>query len=113
MTLQHLCTFHFAIGKITEDIEEFVESWRENLPQENILSRDASFNYEPPCLIQTQAFLQVGVTINVRELIEGSLMQKDSFCLYMSVPTFSISSLQILTPHPNCMSFFLKERAQA
>ncbi|XP_078243433.1 otogelin [Pogona vitticeps] len=47
-----------SYGKITEDIEEFVESWRESLPQENILSRDASFSYEPPCLIKTQAFLQ-------------------------------------------------------
>ncbi|KAH0620937.1 hypothetical protein JD844_021853 [Phrynosoma platyrhinos] len=49
---------HFFSGKLTEDIEEFVESWREDPPQENILSSDASFNYEPPCLTHGQSFLQ-------------------------------------------------------
>uniref|UniRef100_A0A670XNK2 Otogelin n=1 Tax=Pseudonaja textilis TaxID=8673 RepID=A0A670XNK2_PSETE len=47
-----------SYGKITEDIEEFVESWRENPPQENIRSWGTSFSYEPPCLTQTDAFLQ-------------------------------------------------------
>ncbi|XP_054825974.1 otogelin [Eublepharis macularius] len=47
-----------SYGTLTEDIEEFVESWRENPPQENILFWDTSFNYEPPCLTQTRAFLQ-------------------------------------------------------
>ncbi|XP_033009673.1 otogelin isoform X2 [Lacerta agilis] len=47
-----------SYGKLTEDIEEFVESWRENPPQENIFSWDTSFNYEPPCLTQSQTFLQ-------------------------------------------------------
>uniref|UniRef100_A0A8C7E3R6 Otogelin n=1 Tax=Naja naja TaxID=35670 RepID=A0A8C7E3R6_NAJNA len=47
-----------SYGKTTEDIEEFVESWRENPPQENIRSWGTSFSYEPPCLTQTDAFLQ-------------------------------------------------------
>ncbi|XP_061466216.1 otogelin isoform X3 [Rhineura floridana] len=55
-----LATSH---GKLTDDIEEFVESWRENPPQENILSWDTSFNYEPPCLTQSQAFLQRTYTL--------------------------------------------------
>ncbi|KAM6459125.1 otogelin [Liasis olivaceus] len=52
-----------SYGKITEDIEEFVESWRENPPQENIRSWGSSFNYEPPCLTQTEAFLQRTYTL--------------------------------------------------
>ncbi|XP_060118015.1 otogelin [Heteronotia binoei] len=52
-----------SYGALTEDIEEFVESWRENPPQENILSWDTSFNYEPPCLTQTRAFLQRSYTL--------------------------------------------------
>uniref|UniRef100_G1K880 Otogelin n=1 Tax=Anolis carolinensis TaxID=28377 RepID=G1K880_ANOCA len=47
-----------SYGKLTEDIEEFVESWREIPPQENIFSSDVSFNYEPPCLTHSQSFLQ-------------------------------------------------------
>ncbi|XP_039200583.1 otogelin isoform X4 [Crotalus tigris] len=49
--------------KITEDIEEFVESWRENPPQENIRSWGTSFSYEPPCLSRTNAFLQRTYTL--------------------------------------------------
>ncbi|KAM3850931.1 otogelin [Vipera latastei] len=49
--------------KITEDIEEFVESWRENPPQENIRSWGTSFSYEPPCLTRTNAFLQRTYTL--------------------------------------------------
>ncbi|XP_053101565.1 otogelin [Hemicordylus capensis] len=52
-----------SYGKLTEDIEEFIESWRENPPQENILSWDTTFKYEPPCLTQTQAFLQRTYTL--------------------------------------------------
>ncbi|XP_077177718.1 otogelin isoform X2 [Paroedura picta] len=52
-----------SYGMLTEDIEEFVESWRENPPQENILSWATSFNYEPPCLTQTRAFLQRSYTL--------------------------------------------------
>lgn len=51
------------LEKITEDIEEFVESWRENPPQENIRSWGTSFSYEPPCLTRTNAFLQVSMII--------------------------------------------------
>uniref|UniRef100_A0A8D2JI74 Otogelin n=1 Tax=Varanus komodoensis TaxID=61221 RepID=A0A8D2JI74_VARKO len=47
-----------SYGKLTEDIEEFVESWRENSPQENIFSWDTTFINIPPCLMQTQGFLQ-------------------------------------------------------
>ncbi|KAL8169914.1 UNVERIFIED_CONTAM: hypothetical protein K2H54_059924 [Gekko kuhli] len=53
-----------SYGMLTEDIEEFVESWKENPPQENILSWGTSFNYEPPCLTQTRAFLQVCMKYN-------------------------------------------------
>nr|XP_056707924.1 otogelin [Euleptes europaea] len=52
-----------SYGTLTEDIEEFVESWRENLPQDNILSWDTSFNFEPPCLTHTRAFLQRSYTL--------------------------------------------------
>ncbi|XP_062974484.1 otogelin [Elgaria multicarinata webbii] len=52
-----------SYGKLTEDIEEFVESWRENPPQENLVSWDTSFNYKPPCLTQTQGFLQRTYTL--------------------------------------------------
>nr|XP_060610964.1 otogelin [Anolis sagrei ordinatus] len=52
-----------SYGKLTEDIEEFVESWRENSPQENIFSSDVSFNYEPPCLTHPQSFLQRTYTL--------------------------------------------------
>ncbi|XP_042315379.1 otogelin [Sceloporus undulatus] len=52
-----------SYGKLTEDIEEFVESWRENLPQESILSSDSSFNYEPPCLTHGHSFLQRAYTL--------------------------------------------------
>uniref|UniRef100_A0A8D0C7V5 Otogelin n=1 Tax=Salvator merianae TaxID=96440 RepID=A0A8D0C7V5_SALMN len=52
-----------SYGKLTEDIEEFVESWKENAPEENVLSWDTSFNYEPPCLSQTQTFLQRAYTL--------------------------------------------------
>ncbi|XP_025025529.1 otogelin [Python bivittatus] len=52
-----------SYGKITEDVEEFVESWRENPPQENIRSWGSSFNYEPPCLTRTEAFLQRTYTL--------------------------------------------------
>ncbi|KAJ6665054.1 hypothetical protein lerEdw1_005285 [Lerista edwardsae] len=47
-----------SYGKLTEDVEEFVESWRENPPQENILFWHTSFNYEPPCLTQTREYVQ-------------------------------------------------------
>lgn len=50
---------HFFLGKLTEDVEEFVESWRENTPQDNILYWDTSFNYEPPCLTQARGHVQV------------------------------------------------------
>uniref|UniRef100_A0A674KEL8 Otogelin n=1 Tax=Terrapene triunguis TaxID=2587831 RepID=A0A674KEL8_9SAUR len=46
-----------SYGKLTEDIAEFVESWRENRPQGSP-DRDNSFNYEPPCLTQSQDSLQ-------------------------------------------------------
>ncbi|XP_058017509.1 otogelin [Ahaetulla prasina] len=52
-----------SYGKITEDIEEFVESWRENPPQENIRSWGTSFSYEPPCLTRTDPFLQRTYTL--------------------------------------------------
>ncbi|XP_013917160.1 PREDICTED: otogelin [Thamnophis sirtalis] len=52
-----------SYGKNTEDIEEFVESWRENPPQENIRSWGTSFSYEPPCLTRTDAFLQRTYTL--------------------------------------------------
>ncbi|CAM4585048.1 unnamed protein product [Caretta caretta] len=46
-----------SYGKLTEDIAEFVESWRENRPQGSP-DWDNSFNYEPPCLTQSQDSLQ-------------------------------------------------------
>ncbi|XP_019375523.1 PREDICTED: otogelin [Gavialis gangeticus] len=46
-----------SYGKLTEDIVEFVESWRENPPQGAPKEED-SFNYEPPCLMQSQVSLQ-------------------------------------------------------
>uniref|UniRef100_A0A8C0GJ61 Otogelin n=1 Tax=Chelonoidis abingdonii TaxID=106734 RepID=A0A8C0GJ61_CHEAB len=46
-----------SYGKLTEDIAEFVESWRENRPQGSP-NWDKSFNYEPPCLTESQDSLQ-------------------------------------------------------
>uniref|UniRef100_A0A7M4DW34 Otogelin n=1 Tax=Crocodylus porosus TaxID=8502 RepID=A0A7M4DW34_CROPO len=46
-----------SYGKLTEDIIEFVESWRENPPQGAPREED-SLNYEPPCLMQSQVSLQ-------------------------------------------------------
>ncbi|XP_074853854.1 otogelin [Carettochelys insculpta] len=46
-----------SYGKLTEDIAEFVESWRENRPRGST-AWDNSLNYEPPCLTQRQDFLQ-------------------------------------------------------
>uniref|UniRef100_A0A8C8SMQ0 Otogelin n=1 Tax=Pelusios castaneus TaxID=367368 RepID=A0A8C8SMQ0_9SAUR len=46
-----------SYGKLTEDIAEFVESWRENHP-EGAPVWDSAFNYEPPCLTQSQDSLQ-------------------------------------------------------
>lgn len=62
--LRFLCNafvYFCPLGKNTEDIEEFVESWKENPPQENIRSWGTSFSYEPPCLTRTDVFLQVGI----------------------------------------------------
>ncbi|XP_044126433.1 otogelin [Bufo gargarizans] len=38
-----------SYGKVTEDIEEFVNSWREDLPQKLWLNPAPSTSYEPPC----------------------------------------------------------------
>uniref|UniRef100_K7FTZ5 Otogelin n=1 Tax=Pelodiscus sinensis TaxID=13735 RepID=K7FTZ5_PELSI len=46
-----------SYGKLTEDIAEFVESWRENRPLGSP-DWDNSLNYEPPCLTQSQDALQ-------------------------------------------------------
>ncbi|XP_075423815.1 otogelin isoform X2 [Ascaphus truei] len=43
-----------SYGKLTEDIEEFVNSWRENSPHEASIHGDVSSPYEPPCLRQSQ-----------------------------------------------------------
>ncbi|KAM4618094.1 otogelin [Discoglossus pictus] len=42
-----------SYGKLTENIEEFVNSWRESSPHESV-HEDASSPYEPPCLRQSQ-----------------------------------------------------------
>ncbi|XP_021257438.1 otogelin isoform X4 [Numida meleagris] len=46
-----------SYGKLTDDITEFVESWRENPPQGKP-SWDNSFLNEPPCLTQSHESLQ-------------------------------------------------------
>uniref|UniRef100_A0A8D0G9K2 Otogelin n=1 Tax=Sphenodon punctatus TaxID=8508 RepID=A0A8D0G9K2_SPHPU len=51
-----------SYGQMTEDIAEFVESWREYLPQDTQIW-DSSFKNEPPCLKQSQASLQVSYAL--------------------------------------------------
>ncbi|XP_029438960.1 otogelin [Rhinatrema bivittatum] len=46
-----------SYGTLTENIAEFVNSWKENVPNE-LSSWDASFKYESPCVAQSQLSLQ-------------------------------------------------------
>lgn len=49
-----------CLGKLTDDITEFVESWQENPPQGQP-TWDNSFLNEPPCLTQSHESLQVWI----------------------------------------------------
>nr|XP_033784676.1 otogelin [Geotrypetes seraphini] len=46
-----------SYGTFTEDIAEFVNSWKENSPKE-ASSWDEPFKYEPPCIAESQLSLQ-------------------------------------------------------
>lgn len=49
-----------CLGKLTDDVTEFVESWQENPPQ-GTPNWDNSFLSEPPCLTQSHESLQVWI----------------------------------------------------
>lgn len=49
-----------CLGKLTDDVTEFVESWRENPPQ-GTHDWDKSLLNEPPCLTQSRESLQVWI----------------------------------------------------
>ena len=48
------------LGKLTDDVTEFVESWQENPPQ-GTPNWDKSLLNEPPCLTQSHESLQVWI----------------------------------------------------
>lgn len=48
------------LGKVTDDVTEFVESWQENPPQ-GAPSWDKSLLNDPPCLTQSRESLQVWI----------------------------------------------------
>ncbi|KAM4012067.1 otogelin-like, partial [Anomaloglossus baeobatrachus] len=43
-----------SYGKVTENIEEFVNSWREDLPQKSWMNLSIPLEYEPPCAALSQ-----------------------------------------------------------
>ncbi|XP_069624287.1 otogelin [Ranitomeya imitator] len=52
-----------SYDKVTENIEEFVDSWREDLPQKSWINPSTPLSYEPPCAALPQLEREVARTL--------------------------------------------------